>query len=191
MFKPEGVTPDMPFWNSDVLATANDDYRLWLGREIEPEHHRRLIFLMLNPSKARGEGVGDPTQRKCDGFSKRLGFNRYGLINLFTLSTPYPKDLFVFGYEHAVGPDANKVLERVFRAAAVNSWPIIIAWGKPNLTESKLALVRRRIAEVREIYEAAQYKPDLHCLAMLDDFWPRHPLMLGYNQATLKPWSFQ
>lgn len=186
------VSVHTPFWQTDVLCSPTPDYRVWLGRNITGNQHvqKRVIFCMLNPSRARGEGVGDHTQRKCDGFAQRLGFERYGFVNLFTLSTPYPKELFAFGYDQAVGEHADLVLERIFRVAAINEWPVVMAWGRPSLPAKQLELVDRRVAEVKALYEAAPFKPELYTLATLDGNVPRHPLMLGYALAELKPWSF-
>lgn len=171
------------------VAMDGKNHRLWLMRECNPAHkNAMLIFLMVNPSRARGVGIGDPTQRKGHGFADRLGYRRYGFINLFSASTPYPRDLFYWGYEHAVGRHNDDMLRLVFEWAEFYQWPIVCAWGKPNLNKADSALVERRIAEVLKIREAMEIVSPLYCLATTPDNWPRHPLMLGYEHASLKPW---
>lgn len=185
------MIPD-DFMDRDVWASENDQERYWLarwttGRPINP--HLLAIFLMLNPSKARGEGVGDPTQRKCNGFADRMGARRYGLINLFAYSTPYPEELFEFGYDAAVGKHNDEVTQRVMFECKRRHLPLICAWGKPSkLRRSELELMDMRVRHVVQFAKAVEIP--LYCLAKTPDGAPRHPLMLGYEDgAKLLPWG--
>jgi hypothetical protein len=189
------------FWSLDCLASADDEHRYWLSRRIdllpyvppkfEPymrPKREMLLYLMLNPSRARGVGQGDPTQRKCDGFTRRLGYGRYGLLNLFSYSTPYPENLFDFGYEHAVGALNDLVLRLTFQKARAEKWPVICAWGSPSkLTRSERRWVDERVAEVYDLAQASELS--LYALHTGDGGYPRHPLMLGYEHASFKPWT--
>ena len=173
----------------DCLATSDNLYRYWLKRAVpSPEAIGKMgIFLMLNPSRARGN-QDDPTQRKCEGFSRRLGFDTYGLINLFAFSTPYQDELFLKGYENAVGEDGCQIVHQALHAAKHHNWPVIAAWG----STSKLRTREKEFVGIRA-REVARYaeKIDLplYCLHTTEDGTPRHPLMLGYEHASLKPWS--
>lgn len=175
------------FWESDCIG--DEQHRVWLARDIAPIGEiEMLIALMLNPSKARGEGIGDPTQRKMNGFASRLLAQRWGGVNLFSRSTPYPEDLFDFGYEDAVGPLNDAVLYQVFTQAALRGWPVVAAWGGASgLKAHEKALMRGRILQVVEMTKACGVQ--LQCFRTTPENVPWHPLMLGYEHATLKPWS--
>lgn len=184
------------FWREDVIASPNDDYRYWLSRDTvwpvdatkPPVTREMLIFGMLNPSKARGEGVGDPTQRRCNGFAARLGARRYGIVNLFAASTPYPEELFTFGYESAIGAFNDEVVSRVLELCKARSWPFVAAWGTcSKLPVSEKALVRERAREL--VGMSRRIGVTLHCLEATSDGTPRHPLMLGYEHSKLLQWD--
>lgn len=178
------LPPD--FWLSDCVG--DDQHRVWLARDISPVGEiEMLIALMLNPSLARSEGVGDPTQRKMNGFASRLRAQRWGGANLFSRSTPYPEELFDFGYEDAVGPLNDAALYQVFTQAALRGWPVVAAWGSASgLRTHEKALMRGRVLQVIEMTQLCGIQ--LQCFHTTDDGTPRHPLMLGYEHATLKPW---
>lgn len=166
----------------DVLATPDDKHRLWLARNttLLSGEHPMMLFVMLNPSKARGEGVGDPTQRKCDGFATRLGALRYGFVNMFAKSTPYPEKLFDEGYDYAVGPWNDTMISQALGRASSEGWPVVAAWGKPSkLNRAQMVLFHRRVEEVLSI--ARRLNVQWSCLAEGVDGYPRHPLMLGYE----------
>lgn len=178
----------MNWLDTDCYASADDEHRYWLSRQTRALNfltYQRIIFLMLNPSKARGEDKGDPTQRKCDGFAHRLGAASYGLVNLFAYSTPYPELLFAKGYGHALGPENPRVLRSTLWCAKVHGWPVICAWGKPTKLSKKEReeIMGRQVREVVRIANA--FNLPLYSLATTDDGYPRHPLMLGYDQAHL------
>lgn len=179
------------FWDLDCIGDAN--HRLWLARDIplQPAFVKipKALYLMLNPSKARGVGVGDPTQRKCDGFAARLGIGRYGVMNLFSRSTPYPEDLFMFDLDEAIGPANDRFLAEAFTLARLEKTPIICAWGKPSkFNRRETVLFENRVVEVMELVASHGNPNDLYCLA--DAGYPRHPLMLSYEDgSTLKHWT--
>lgn len=178
------------FMDTDCWAVEKAEHRYWLARDLERGQLSvpLIIWVMLNPSRARGVGIGDPTQRRCDGFTARLNTYRYGIVNLFARSTPYPKDLFDWGYDDAVGPHNDEVLDRVFREAKRRQIPVIAAWGKPSkLSRLDFGYVAVRMMEVADL--ARHLDVPLYCLDTTEDNWPRHPLMLGYDKAILKPWS--
>lgn len=185
------------FWESDCLSSPNDEYRYWLSRKLpnaraayesQEAAQRRLIFVMLNPSLARGEGVGDPTQRKCDGFTDRLGYAGYGIINLFARSTPYPVELFLFGEKGAIGPHNEEIRTRILKQAKAADWPVVCAWGSPSkLIASEMVYFHRAVERFASHAKALQVP--LYALAVGQGGYPRHPLMLGYEGASLRPWS--
>lgn len=184
------------FWAMSCLSSKDtgsveDDFRWWLGRITtapgKPRYPGRVIYVMLNPSVARGINIGDPTQRKCHGFTVRLGYGAYGIVNLFAYSTPYPDKLFEFGYEHAIGRHNDEAIRRVFARAKERGWPVVVAWGAPNLRKQETLWVYKRAGDL--ISAAKALELPLYALAETDSGHPRHPLMLGYDQASFKPWS--
>lgn len=182
------------FWELDCVASPRNDYRLWLSRTVHvtggmpiPDH-RMLVYGMLNPSKARGVEQGDPTQRKCDGFTKRLDRWRYGIVNLFAQSTPYPEDLFEFGYESAVGPFNDQVTRRVMELCKARGWPFVAAWGTcSKLSVAEKGHVSRRVQQW--VSWSREIGLTIYCLEATLDGTPRHPLMLGYEHSKLLHWD--
>ena len=177
----------MKWIDLDCVASEDDRYRLWLSRTIR-SGDRMGLFVMLNPSQARGENQGDPTQRKCTGFAERLGWSRSGIVNLFTYLSPYQEELFLHGYENAVGPQGRLMSREALFAAKTRKWPVICAWG----STSKLRRREKEFVGIRA-REVARYAEKiglpLHALATTADGTPRHPQTLGYEHASLKPWS--
>lgn len=130
----------------------------------------RLVFIMLNPSKADAS-VDDPTVRRCIGFAMALGYGSIEIVNLFAYRATNPIDLKRAGYPVGEGNDAA-ILRAVSRAGGV-----ICAWGAN-------ARALPRAAEVLELIE-------LWCepmaLAWTADGVPKHPLYLprGLQPAAL------
>lgn len=182
------------FFNRDCIASDDDSCRYYLSRRLDlvKPTWTRIIYLMLNPSKARGRTVGDPTQRKVEGFTERLGGASYGIVNLFAKSETYPEDLFKHGYGQAVGAFNDLILARVFYNSYLHQWPIVCAWGNPTKIAAKDRNDFQR--RVRQVVASAAPNP-LYCLDSGESGYPRHPLMLGYNAVygenggvRLRPW---
>lgn len=144
-------------------------YRLWRCWDPAGE---RITWVLLNPSTA-DENVLDPTLRRVQDYSKRWGFGRFDVVNLFAWRATDPKDLRERGFP--VGPENNAtILEAVSGARAV-----VAAWGA-----STWGPVRARAAVVNILLADR----NLQCLRTSKRGDPVHPLYQPAN-LTLQPWA--
>jgi hypothetical protein len=128
-----------------------------------------VTFIMLNPSTA-DETEDDPTIRRCVAFAKMWGHKSLDVVNLFALRTPYPSQLKRATYVEAVGPDNDKMIEKVVSEASL----VIAAWGVHG------ALHERDDDVIRMVHSTGK----LHYLRFTKAKHPAHPL---YLPSTLKP----
>lgn len=156
---------DLDDENSAVLSGCGT-YRYRLTREWADGEC--VTWLMLNPSTADAT-VDDPTIRKCVGFSKRWGYGRMVVVNLFALRSPDPRALA--RNTDPVGPENDCYLTQAFEEGR----EIICAWGCVQHLSSKLAW---RIPAV--LQRIPEHTPTV-CLGRRRDYAPRHPLMLPYT----------
>lgn len=83
----------------------------------------QVAWLCFNPSVADGS-IDDPSVRKMVGFSKRWGFGRMVLVNLFAFRSTDPKAVATMGTQ-AIGPFNDAwIVESV-----EDSKELICAWG--------------------------------------------------------------
>lgn len=163
----------------DCIVSPGGRFRYWLRRKVaapaeNPKcNYPGVLWVMLNPSKARAE-VRDPTDRKCEGFTRILGGAEYAIVNLFAYSATKPADLFFWGYSDAIGPDNDYYLKRAVRFAHHEGWLIMCAWGFPTLPKAEVDYVQERAADVKEIIGRGA------CLMTTDKGFPRHPLYVPY-----------
>jgi hypothetical protein len=83
---------------------------------------RLITWVLLNPSMV-DEMVDDPTTRRVGEFSRRWGYNRLEIVNLFALRAVRPEELS--SVEDPVGP---KNLAFV-RHAITNAELVVVGWG--------------------------------------------------------------
>ena len=143
-------------------------YRYSLWREWDgPGNGQRdtILWIMLNPSRADHLGNNDPTIERCERRSVSWGFQRMEVVNLFALSSPYPKALREAA--DPVGPlnDAG-ILKGAERAGM-----ILCAWGTHGALLGRSAVVRALLADRQ-----------LHCLGTTLAGEPVHPLYLPYRK---------
>ena len=161
-------------------ADLSDDgvYRYWLSRlwNAPDERQRTLPFIMLNPSTADAER-DDPTIRKCVGFARRLGYTGLSIFNLYAYRATDPADLkrAMRAGVDVVPRSNNERLRTMLNARHYVGDPVVAAWGAHAPDQ--------RVREVLAMPGAAA----LHALALTPKGVPRHPLMLGYEGATLTP----
>lgn len=153
---------------SAVLSECGT-YRYLLEREWDDGNC--VAWLMLNPSTADAE-VDDPTIRRCIGFSRRWGYGRMVVVNLFALRATDPRAL-------AKNTDPIGVLNDYWieHALQAGARECICAWGcQQHLSTPALRL---RPAEVLALLDK-RFVPAV-CLGYRKDGAPRHPLMLAYE----------
>lgn len=138
-----------------------------------------VAFLMFNPSVANAE-ISDATVRKCIGFSKRWGYGRLIVLNLFAIRNRDPKAVGRMGLD-AVGPLNDYWINEYVKECR----EVICAWGcgehfRASKHSGLTSLDYRPTSLLRNLRAA---HPDLPfmCLGYREDKHPRHPLMLSYE----------
>lgn len=154
-----------------AVISACQTFRYILVRHWDESNCRRLVFVMLNPSKADAQ-LDDTTVRKCIGFAQRLGFGGIEIINLYAYRATKPADLKAAGWP--VGPDNFNHHAAVLNMAhARNANGVVIcAWGAN-------ARGRPEVARFQEL--ALAFGVPLYALKRSADGTPHHPLMLPYS----------
>ncbi len=157
-------------------------YRYTLERELDSVgiDWRVLLWIMLNPSKAGAE-LDDPTIRKCNGFTARLGYDRHRVGNLYAWRATKPRALAAHEVADPVGPENDAYLGHAIAAASM----VIVAWGAHILPKRLAVSKAARVARFMEIVGPHQ---KLWCLGTSADGSPRHPLMLPYS-TPLERWE--
>lgn len=152
-------------------------YRYYLGRHWGDDiGDPTLAFIMLNPSTADGI-EDDPTIRKCVGFARRLGYVGIVVHNLYAYRATDPADLrrALRSGVDVVGPETNNRLNVLMKARLRTGNGVVAAWGAhaPN-------------SRVNEVLAMRGSRALCH-LGLTSKGVPRHPLMLGYEGASLTP----
>lgn len=156
---------------SEAVYSGCERYRYALTRVWEPEG-KRLLFIMLNPSKAT-ELANDPTIERCERRARMLGYGAFRVANLFALRETDPARLK--RARRPVGPDNDTQL----RDAVEWADDVLCAWGVHGVH-------RDRCTEV----SALLFRCDATALVLglTRDGHPRHPLYLPYS-ATPSVWQ--
>lgn len=158
---------------SDAVLSDCGRYRYTLSRWWADGP--RLAWVMLNPSTADAE-VDDPTIRRVRGFTQRLGFPGFTVVNLFALRATDPKALLTA--DDPIGP-----LNTFHMAQVIWPAPLTIAgWGAVN------PRLRCRAADVVSDFNAGAGNGWHHLGDLTKDGHPRHPLYLPAD-APLRPWA--
>ena len=157
--------------HSSASYSACEGYRYALTRTWAKQN-RRLLFVMLNPSKAT-ELANDPTVERCERRARALGYGAFRVCNIFAWRETDPASL-----KKATAPVGPRNDAALVEAAA---WAddILCAWGVHG---SHLA----RDSVVIGILTRSG-KP-LLSLGVTKDGHPRHPLYVAYAMRP-EPWS--
>lgn len=151
----------------DALIVGH--YRYWLRRWWGPEQ-KTLLWVLLNPSWA-GEQGNDPTLTRLIGYSKREGYSRLEVVNLFALRNSEPKALLEVS--DPVGPDNDLHIAQACQRAD----RIIVGWGNTPFRPRDRLWTRDR-----EVL-AALSSHSLWCFGATQRGCPRHPLYLKSDRA--------
>jgi hypothetical protein len=123
---------------------------------------------MLNPSKA-DHADDDPTIRKVRGFSKRLEYGGFVVVNLYAFRSTKKSAL------PRTDAEGQKNWEAI-HAAAQGQRNVMLAWGSLGR--------KAQDAHASEVVRLLRHQhPDttLLCLDKTASGQPRHPLMLAYS----------
>jgi hypothetical protein len=132
----------------------------------------RLLFVMLNPSKAT-ELANDPTVERCERRARKLGYAAMRVCNIFAWRETEPALL-----KKARNPIGNANNAQLHEAAG---WAdnILCAWGVHGAYLGRVNEVAQMLSE---------HEAPLLCLGQTKDRHPRHPLYVSYLQAPV-PWA--
>lgn len=140
---------------------------------------RRAVFVLLNPSTADAFKP-DPTVRECIKRATRLGADVLEIVNLFSMRTPYPRDLRAAEPQsRGADVDNNRAIMDACRGA---EW-VIAAWGNDgHLADRDLSVMTMLRSN----------KIALGCFGTTSDGSPKHPLARGKHRIPanrhLTPW---
>ncbi len=156
---------------SRAIYSPCESYRYLLWRDWGPGT-RRVGFVMLNPSTAT-EVQNDPTVERCERRARALGFDGFGVANIFAYRATDPK--VMRAQTDPVGPGNDAAIADL--AAGVDV--LICAWGTHGVhlgRGDKVANLLR--ATGRPLYH----------LGLTQGGAPKHPLYIGYAQSP-QPWG--
>ncbi len=155
-----------------ALFSPDRAYRYLLRRRIGGPRGR-LLFVMLNPSKA-DETRDDATIRRCIGFAKRWGYGELEVANLFGLMATDARELLRHADPVGAGNDA------AIRAALARADVVALAWGNHAAHPQH----RARAADVLRMIRGA-CKP-YRIGGLTKQGQPRHPLRLAYDERLVR-----
>lgn len=151
-------------------ATYSDceRYRYALTRTWD-EQAKRVLFVMLNPSKAT-EVQNDPTVERCERRARALGFGAFQVTNIFAW-----RDTDPFKMRKAtdpIGPDNDAAI----LAGVAWADQVIAAWGTHGAHLG-------RGPQMAAMLHAAD-KP-IFTLGLSKHGHPKHPLYISYSQQPI------
>lgn len=149
---------------STALYSDCELYRYALTRSWNPEG-RRLLYIMLNPSKAT-EAQNDPTIERCERRARALGYGAFRACNIFAWRETDPRALRLANDPN--GPDNDAVLNE----SAGWADTILCAWGVHGVH-------RDRGSEVEAVLRRTGQP--LYHLGLTKGGHPRHPLYVSYS----------
>ncbi len=151
---------------NDGWACFSEDrkYRYLLGRRISASP-RRLLFIMLNPSRADANKP-DNTITRCRNFARDWGYGTMEVVNLFAYITPH-RDRLAKISRPVGGNRTNEKIRNAIELADI----IVVAWGGDG---SKPAY-RRRAGRVMKMVSDTTHP---YHLGMTQKGEPRHPRVL-------------
>jgi hypothetical protein len=151
---------------SAAVYSECETYRYALTRTWDNTGNR-LLFIMLNPSKAT-ELANDPTIERCERRAKLLGYGALRVCNLFALRETDPARLK--RAKKPEGPDNSAQLTEALAWCDV----VLCSWGVHGAH-------RDQAAKLLPLFRSA--KKPLLALGVTKDGHPRHPLYVSYETA--------
>lgn len=155
---------------SEAIYSDCERYRYALTR-IWDDNSKRVLFVMLNPSKA-DEIANDPTVERCERRARALGYGAFRVTNIFAWRDTDPHAMRKA--KHPIGPDNDQTLI----SGAEWADNIVAAWGAHGDHLNQGAKVKKLLF--------AQSKPLSH-LGLTKAGHPKHPLYISYSKQP-EPW---
>lgn len=153
----------------DAPSTATysdcEKYRYALTRTWDT-HGTRVLFVMLNPSKAT-EVQNDPTVERCERRARALGFGAFQVTNIFAWRDTDPKQMRKA--TDPVGPENDATI----LAGVTWADQVIAAWGTHGAHLD-------RGPQMAVLLHGCG-KPIYH-LGLSKHGHPKHPLYISYSQ---------
>ena len=157
---------------SVALFSDCGKYRYALTR-VWNEDAKRVLFVMLNPSKA-DEIANDPTVERCERRARALGYGAFRVTNIFAWRDTDPK--LMRRAKSPIGPENDATLLE----GAEWADDIVAAWGAHG----------EHLAQGDAIAELLRStgKPLFH-LGLTKAGHPRHPLYISYATQPTR-WNY-
>ncbi len=152
-------------------------YRYTLVRRWDVGNTSSVLWIMLNPSTA-DHRIDDATIRKCVRYSKRWGFGRLSVVNLYARIATNPSDLLQLSAADAVGPDNERYLHNLSDTSDLS----VCAWG------AAAEYIARRTRHDQAAAVLRQLGPHAHALKITKSGAPGHPL---YLRGDLEPFPMR
>lgn len=124
-----------------------------------------MVFVMVNPSTA-DHREDDRTIRRCMAFAQREGCGGIEVLNLYTLRTPYPRELKCS--DDIERPDNIAAWDSVLSSEEEST--IVAAWG--SVADTLHLPPSRALTTYGPLVE-------WHSLGLSKRGFPRHPLYLS------------
>ena len=151
---------------SRAMYSVCERYRYLLWRDWGPGA-RRVGFVMLNPSTAT-EVQNDPTVERCERRARALGFDGFGVANIFAYRATDPK--VMRAQADPVGPGNDAAIAALVAGVEV----LVCAWGTHGAHLGRGGAVAELLR--------AMGRPLYH-LGLTQGGAPKHPLYIGYAQT--------
>jgi len=160
-------------------ATLSEDgrYRYVLSRRWSKDKKApSILWVMLNPSTADAD-VDDPTIRRVIGFTRREGYERAYVVNLYAFRATDPSELTGMEPMEAIGPLCDRYIGDVAQLDVTRR--VIVAWGAHPMA-------RRRERDVIHLL-CKSGCTDVLCFGTTNKGAPRHPLYVK-GDSPLRPY---
>lgn len=158
----------MTEWLRQAYVSADGAYRYWLVRTdpaVVGAEVPYVLWVMLNPSTA-DDAQDDPTVRRVRGFSERLGYRRFVIVNLYAYRATDPTDLWRVPAAQRVGSENDDVIRLAARSAQL----VVCAWG-----------AHAQAPRVTEVSKILANKQPVIALAFTKGGEPVHPVRQPYD----------
>lgn len=154
------------------------------------ESPRRIVFVMMNPSKATTE-VSDKSVNAVIRYVYEMNrvlrdIDTVVILNLYTVYETASGNLGniveAHGFDFATGNDAlaRPKNDEILSTEAARAERVVAAWGRPNATNAALQSCRyaQRALEVLRILRPY---PIYHMDQLRDEVYPKHPRGIHYD----------